>query len=191
MEQTTQSLKELYEKDFYVWVMESIKLLKNKEYDLVDWEDLLEEIEDIGKSLRKSVRSYMAVIMEHLYKWEHFRYSPDMGMDWIDSINLAREEIEEIFKESPSLKEKAQEWEFLQSTWESAISRLVSWFENPKNALLVKACFKGKLPTKKDFQHECPYTFKQVMEYKPWVIEFMESQPKEQEEDKPKDKQIG
>jgi len=179
MRQTTQSLKDLYEKDFYLWVMESIKLLKNREYDLVDWENLLEEIEDMGKSLRKSVRSYMAVIMEHLYKWERFRYSLDMGMDWIDSINLAREEIEEIFKESPSLKEKVQEWEFLQSAWESAISRLVRWFENPKNALLVKAYFKGKLPTKEDFPQECPYTFEQIMEYKPWVREFMEKEPKE------------
>jgi len=116
----------------------------------------------------------MAVITEHLYKWEHFRHSLDVGMDWIDSINIAREEIEEIFKESPSLKEKTQEWKFLQSAWESAISRLVSWFENPKNALLVKANFKGKLLTKKDFLQECPYTFEQVMEYEPWVREFME-----------------
>jgi len=70
-------------------------------------------------------------------------------------------------------------WEFLQSAWESAISRLVSWFENPKKALLVKTYFKGKLPTKKDFPQECPYTFEQVMEYKPWVREFMEREPKE------------
>ncbi|MFZ8786840.1 DUF29 family protein, partial [Thermocrinis sp.] len=51
MEQIPQSLKELYEKDFYLWVMENLKLLKNKEYDLVDWENLLEEIEDMGRSL--------------------------------------------------------------------------------------------------------------------------------------------
>jgi len=113
MRQTTQSLKELYEKDFYLWMQENLRLLKNREYGLVDWENLLEEMEDMGKSLRKSVRSYMTVITEHLYKWEHFRHSPDVGMDWIDSINIAREEIEEIFKESPSLKEKTQEWEFL------------------------------------------------------------------------------
>jgi hypothetical protein len=55
--------------------------------------------------------------------------------------------------------------------------------------LLVKAYFKGKLPTKKDFPQECPYTFEQIMEYKPWVREFMEREPKEQEGDKPKDKE--
>jgi hypothetical protein len=55
--------------------------------------------------------------------------------------------------------------------------------------LLVKANFKGKLPTKRDFPQECPYTFEQVMEYEPWVREFMEREPREQEGDKPKDEQ--
>jgi hypothetical protein len=72
MQQTTQSLKELYEKDFYLWVMENLKLLKNKEYDLVDWENLLEEIEDMGQRHYDAMVGYMAVIMEYLYKWENF-----------------------------------------------------------------------------------------------------------------------
>ena len=49
MEKTTQSIKELYEKDFYLWVQENLRLLRNKEYDLVDWENLLEEIEDMAR----------------------------------------------------------------------------------------------------------------------------------------------
>jgi hypothetical protein len=76
MELRAQSLKELYEKDFYLWLLENLRLLKNKDYDLVDWENLVEEIEDMGKSLFKSVRSYISTIMEHLYKWENFRYVP-------------------------------------------------------------------------------------------------------------------
>ncbi|MFZ8860112.1 MAG: DUF29 family protein [Thermocrinis sp.] len=65
MEQKIQSLKELYEKDFYLWVLENLKLLKNREYDLVDWENLLEEIEDIGQRHYDAMVSCMAVIMEH------------------------------------------------------------------------------------------------------------------------------
>jgi hypothetical protein len=34
MRQRTQSLKELYEKDFYLWVQENLRLLKNREYGL-------------------------------------------------------------------------------------------------------------------------------------------------------------
>jgi hypothetical protein len=39
METKIQNLKELYEQDFYLWVQENLKLLKNKEYELVDWEN--------------------------------------------------------------------------------------------------------------------------------------------------------
>jgi hypothetical protein len=47
MELKIQQLKGLYEKDFLLWLEENLKLLENREYDLVDWENLLEEIRDI------------------------------------------------------------------------------------------------------------------------------------------------
>jgi len=90
MELKAKSLKELYEKDFYLWLLENLKLLKNKEYGLLDWEHLQEELEDMGKSLYSAVISQMARIMEHLYKWENFRCSPYMGNNWVQSINSAR-----------------------------------------------------------------------------------------------------
>ena len=43
-----EELKELYDKDFPLWVEINLELLKEKAYDLVDWENLLEEIEDMG-----------------------------------------------------------------------------------------------------------------------------------------------
>jgi hypothetical protein len=106
MEQTTQSLKELYEKDFYLWVQENLRLLKNKEYDLVDWENLLEEIEDMGQRYLDSVVSFIAVILEHLYKWENFRYREYVGHSWIKSINNARNELEGIFKRVQDTRQK-------------------------------------------------------------------------------------
>jgi hypothetical protein len=169
MELRAQSLKELYEKDFYLWLLENLRLLKNKDYDLVDWENLVEEIEDMGKSLFKSVRSYISTIMEHLYKWENFRYVPEVGYDWIQTINNARRELEDIFEDNPSLKVKAQDRETLHRAWKWAVRALADWFENPKNKALAVAYFKGKIPTEKDFPQECPYTFQQVMEYKPWM----------------------
>ena len=96
MELKVKSLKELYEKDFYLWLLENLKLLKNKEYELLDWEHLQEELEDMGKSLFSTVISQMARIMEHLYKWENFKYNPYMGNIWVQSINSARRELRSI-----------------------------------------------------------------------------------------------
>jgi hypothetical protein len=166
MEQTTQNLKELYEKDFYLWVQETLKLLKNKEYDLVDWENLLEEIEDMGQRYLDSAVSFMEVILEHLYKWENFRYREDVGHSWISSINNARNELDTIFERHPSIRKKSAEE--LSTAWRIAVKRLTKWFKEPQNQNLAKKYF-GRLPTEEDFPKECPYTFEQIMEYEPWV----------------------
>jgi hypothetical protein len=165
MEQKTQGLKELYEKDFYLWVQENLKLLKNREYELVDWENMLEEIEYMARRELRSLISLMAVITEHLYKWEHFRETKHMGSKWKKSIINARTEMLKLFKDESSLKAKAQEKEILQRAWEDAVLNLIAWFKiNEKLALRYFNTF----PTEEDFPKECPYSFEQVMEYKPW-----------------------
>jgi hypothetical protein len=68
MELKIQHLKGLYEKDFLLWLEENLKLLENREYDLVDWENLLEEIRDMGQRYLDAIISQMARIVEHLYK---------------------------------------------------------------------------------------------------------------------------
>ncbi len=166
MELKAKSLKELYEKDFYLWVLENLKLLKNKEFELVDWENLLEEIEYMARKELRSVISLMAVIMEHLYKWENYRESAYMDSGWKKSILNARKEILKLFKDAPSLKAKAQEKEILQRAWEDAVLDLIAWFKG--NEKLALRHF-GRVPTEKDFPQECPYTFEQIMEYEPWL----------------------
>ena len=171
MELKTKSLKELYEKDFYLWVLENLKLLKNREFEFVDWENLLEEIEDMARRHFESVISYMAVIMEHLYKWETFRENEYMGSHWKKSINTARMQIADLFDDNPSLRRIAQEKESLNKAWKRVVRRLVLWFDEDENKDIAKKYF-GRLPTEEDFPKDCPYTFEQVMEYKPWREEM-------------------
>jgi rRNA-processing protein FCF1 len=166
-----EELKSLYEKDFYRWIIENVELLKNKEFDLVDWDNVIEELESMGRSELRSVISFMAIILEHLYKWKNFRENENMGNSWIDSIDNARTELEYLFSNSPSLKRKAQEEVDL--AWKNAVKRLVRWFEKPLNEKLAKKYF-GKLPTEKDFPGRCPYTIEQILDYKPWLKDLEE-----------------
>jgi hypothetical protein len=170
MEEQTQSLKELYEKDYYLWVQENVRLLKNREFHLVDWENLLEEIEGIGRSLRVAMLRQMRKIMEGLYKWENFKEHPERD-EWVEEISKARRELREIFEDSPSLKAIAQDKDTLQKAWKLSVRALVDWLRLPPNKALVVSYFKGKLPTEEDFPKECPYNFQQVMEYKPWLTQ--------------------
>jgi hypothetical protein len=149
--------------------MENLKLLKNREYDLADWENLLEEIEDIAKRELKSLISLMAVIIEYLYKWENFREEVYVGGSWKKSIINVRNEIKKSsFINVPSLKQKAEQKESLEKAWQYAVINLVGWFEEAED--LAKKYF-GRLPTEEDFPQKRPYTFEQVMEHRPWMKE--------------------
>jgi Domain of unknown function DUF29. len=83
-----------------------VELLKNKDFDLVDWENVIEELESMGRSELRSVISFMTVILEHLYKYEHFRDNNTMGNGWIKSILNSRYRLIKIFDKNPSLEKK-------------------------------------------------------------------------------------
>jgi hypothetical protein len=65
--------KNLYEKDFYAWSKEQVDLLRAGRFDDLDLDHLIEEVEDLGEFLKRSVRSRIRNIIEHLLKLE---YSP-------------------------------------------------------------------------------------------------------------------
>ena len=50
-----------YEADFYQWSLEQARLLRSGEWKAVDVEHLAEEIEDMGKSLRREWESCLKV----------------------------------------------------------------------------------------------------------------------------------
>lgn len=55
---TQKTSKTMYEKDFALWVEDTVNKLKAKNMEDLDWENLIEEIESLGKSQRKAVRSF-------------------------------------------------------------------------------------------------------------------------------------
>ncbi|HEY9598031.1 MAG TPA: DUF29 family protein, partial [Cyanophyceae cyanobacterium] len=59
-------LKELYELDDSQWLEETIELLKNKQFDAIDLENLIEELEELGKEKKNAVASLLEQIIRHL-----------------------------------------------------------------------------------------------------------------------------
>lgn len=91
-----------YNLDLDVWVNQQIEHLKNGRYDELDLENLIEEIESVGKSQRRSIESYFIVLVLHLLKW---KYQPEArSSSWVGSIDYSRIKISLILKDSPSLK---------------------------------------------------------------------------------------
>lgn len=61
-------LQTLLHQDFYGWIQQTAEALKNRDLDQVDWENLIEEIDSMGRSEKKELKSRLLVILEHLLK---------------------------------------------------------------------------------------------------------------------------
>lgn len=85
---------DLYEQDFYAWAREQATLLRAGRYDELDLEHLSEELEDLGGSLYRSVRSRIRTIIEHLLKLEHSPAAEPRGL-WRDTIHAQRADLED------------------------------------------------------------------------------------------------
>ena len=49
--------KSLYESDFLLWTQDTIAKLKARDFDHVDFENLIEEVEAMGRSEKKELAS--------------------------------------------------------------------------------------------------------------------------------------
>ncbi|MDX1539927.1 MAG: DUF29 domain-containing protein [Geminicoccaceae bacterium] len=67
---------DLFEGNFYVWTERQADLLRARRFDELDLGNLVEEVEDLGKSERNKVLNTASVIIEHFLKLEH---SPASG----------------------------------------------------------------------------------------------------------------
>jgi hypothetical protein len=91
-----------YDRDFMLWIEATVQLLKEQRFSEVDLENLIEEIEDMGRSNKSALRSNLIVVLLHLLKW---KYQPEKRTNsWKFSIREHRRRLEEDFEDSPSLQ---------------------------------------------------------------------------------------
>ncbi len=92
----------LYETDYQEWIETTVEKLRSRDYANVGWDNLSEEIEDVGRNERRSLESNLIVVLLHLLKWQ---YQPERRSgSWEGSIIEHRRRIKKALKESPSLK---------------------------------------------------------------------------------------
>jgi hypothetical protein len=95
--------KSLYESDFLLWTQDTVAKLKAKDFDHLDLENLIEEIESLGKSDKKEIKSRLTTLLAHLLKRIYVNM-PDCFNGWENTIVEQRTEIEYALTDSPSLK---------------------------------------------------------------------------------------
>jgi predicted nucleic acid-binding Zn-ribbon protein len=92
----------LYDQDFYAWTQQQVELLKAGQWEQVDIENLIEEIESLGKQQRQELRNRLGGLLGHLLKWRY--QSEGRSKSWFYTIREQRREIQRHLKENPSLK---------------------------------------------------------------------------------------
>ena len=82
----------LYDKDFWTWTQEQAAALRRREFGAVDWDNVIEEIETLGRSERSAWTSYCANVIAHLLKIEQSPVSRDLNR-WLGEIVAWRGEM--------------------------------------------------------------------------------------------------
>lgn len=96
-----------YDTDFYGWTQEQANLLRAGRIAELDTQNLLEEIEAMGRSERRELESRLQVLFMHLLKWT---YQPShRGTSWQLTIEEQRIKAKRVLKQNPSLKSKLDE----------------------------------------------------------------------------------
>ena len=90
-----------YESDYSAWTAEQARHLRRSKPAGVDWENLAEEVESLGRSDKRAMGSALKIVLEHLIKWQ---FQPGKrSPSWSDSIDEHRDRILRILEDSPSL----------------------------------------------------------------------------------------
>lgn len=136
-------MKQNYEVDVVAWAQEQAQLLRSGKWLQLDVEHLAEEIEDVGRSERRALAQRLAVLVEHLYKWQ--MQPARQGKSWLTTIRVQRLQVLALLDKAPSLKYLAGQPEFWLGVWHDAV------------LLLVRETELDDIPT------ACPWTLEQVL----------------------------
>jgi hypothetical protein len=140
-------MNDRYDDDILQWTERQAALLRRRaagelanDADL-DWLNLAEEIESVGASQKREVRSRLMRIIQHLLKWHYQRKR--RSPSWKATLYVQRRDLLVLFEDSPSLRPFAE-------------SVLSSAFANGRQAAELET---GLL----EITDVCPWTLEQIV----------------------------
>lgn len=145
----------LYDRDLQLWIEQTIQQLKNREFESLDIEHLIEELVDLGKSEKNALKGNLTILLAHLLKLKIQHDVPDsMKGSWYSSILEHRQRVLNNLADTPSLKS------FLVEAIEKVYpdSRKLAI----KESKLAK--FGLRVPPENEDPIECPFSIEQILD---------------------------
>ncbi len=134
----------LYQKDYYGWLQENARLIRERKFSEIDTENLIEELESMGKSEKRELSSRLTILLMHLLKWQYQAVRRSMG--WRNTIAVQRIDIRELLEDSPSLRNEISD-------------RIETAYEKAKLAAEVETGIE-----KQNFSAACPFSLEQILD---------------------------
>ena len=115
---------ELYRSDIHAWSVEQTAALRRHDFAAIDWDNITEEIDDVGGRHRDTWTSHCANIITHFLKIEHFREARSETVNyWLKEIRNQRALLSKQMRRTPSLKHDSAA--LFPSAWQDARSDAV------------------------------------------------------------------
>ncbi|TRU27558.1 MAG: DUF29 domain-containing protein [Microcystis aeruginosa Ma_MB_S_20031200_S102] len=142
--QRIHDLKQLYEIDDSQWLEETVSLLRNHQFQQLDLEHLIEELEDLGKEKKNAVASLLEQVIRHLLLLQYWTKEAEYNtIHW----------QEEIYNFRTQLKRKMT-------------ANLRNYLEEELNSIYQDALGFVKIKTVNTviFPSQCPYSLEQLLD---------------------------
>ncbi len=100
---TLVKVKQLYEQDFALWIEETVKQLKSGDLSQIDLENLIEEVESLGRRDKRELKSRLITLFEHALK-RYYVPLTDCYRGWEVTLKKTQSKLKDILEDSPSLR---------------------------------------------------------------------------------------
>ncbi len=134
----------LYQEDCYGWLQENAQLSREKRLYEIDVENIVEELESMGKSEKRELSSRLTILLMHLLKWQY--QSVKRSTSWRNTIAVQRIDIRELLEDSPSLKNEIAD-------------KIEIAYEKAKLTAEVETGIE-----KQNFPSQCPFSLEQILD---------------------------
>lgn len=121
-----------YEDDFYTWTQQQVALLKSGKFADLDIQNLIEEIETMGRSEKRELESRLTILLLHLLKGKYQEVR--RGRSWELTIEEQRIKFTETLEENPGLKPALNE--IVRKAYKLAVIRASKETKISKNIFL-------------------------------------------------------
>ena len=157
-----QESADIYHSDPYAWSLEQADALRRRDFAAIDWDNVIEEIESVGRTEQGTWTSKCANAITHLLKIEHgMMATSDEVEGWEKEVQRYRREMAAVIVDNPRLQNLYPQ--MFQTAWQRGRSEAVdalAEYDVQRNLQPEKRS--ARKARRLSLPRSCPYQFHEV-----------------------------